>query len=237
MKRFLGFLTAVMMLFVICSFSVSAEETKKIYLTNVVSMGGGEIEVDIKFETGNTCSCYDVLVRYDERLELSEVKGANNYYVFEDTNGDCCVSLIGYLGGETYQDNSAVATLTFNIPEIYEGLECYNIEFKQITSFSDYDSDFENYKYLNGYIINLPSESNTKVYINEVGVAEYGCRGDINGDNETNVRDAAGIARYCATSKIEVSEASKCFADFNNDSELNIRDAAAIARDLSKGSW
>ena len=40
------------------------------------------------------------------------------------------------------------------------------------------------------YIINLPSESNTKVYINEVGVAEYGCRGDINGDNETNVRDA-----------------------------------------------
>ena len=71
----------------------------------------------------------------------------------------------------------------------------------------------------------------------KVKVAEYGCRSDINGDNETNVRDAAGIARYCATSKFEVSEASKCFADFNNDNELNVRDAAAIARDLSKGSW
>ena len=235
MKKFLGFMTAVMMLFVISSFSVSADDVKRMYLTNVVCMGGGEVEVDLKFETDNTCVAYDVLVRYDERLELNKVATEQSlqHDKFIGEGGEHYVSLVGY-HIEPFEDNVAAATLFFKVPEIYKGIECYDVDIEIITTFGDDHSDFELVKKENSNIINLPSESETKVYFNEVGVAEYGVRGDINGDDTTNVRDAAAIAKYCATSNMELSKAAECYADYNNDTQVNVRDAAAISKTLAK---
>ena len=54
--------------------------------------------------------------------------------------------------------------------------------------------------------------------------------GDVNSDNEVNVRDCAYIARKLAEKKS--NELTPETADFNRDNTVNIRDAASIANKL-----
>ena len=55
--------------------------------------------------------------------------------------------------------------------------------------------------------------------------------GDVNSDNEVNVRDCAYIARKLAENKAD--ELSLETADYNKDMLVNVRDAAAIAKALA----
>ena len=52
--------------------------------------------------------------------------------------------------------------------------------------------------------------------------------GDINDDNDINVRDAAQLANSIATKNM--SKINQNNADFNNDKKVNVRDCSAISQ-------
>ncbi|MGN0614210.1 MAG: dockerin type I repeat-containing protein [Porcipelethomonas sp.] len=56
--------------------------------------------------------------------------------------------------------------------------------------------------------------------------------GDVNGDDELDVRDAAFIAKEIAGGK---ASALPDTADYNKDGKKNVRDAAAMAKDIASG--
>jgi len=110
---------------------------------------GEIVEIPLIMNTGNQCTCYDLLVEYDARFEFVGVSGAKASCDFEDS-GRKYVSLVGY-DAAPYQDGEAVATIKLRVPEGAEN-DDYFVNFSQITSFStDYD-DFENYETKNAVV-------------------------------------------------------------------------------------
>ncbi len=103
------------------------------------AVAGETIEVPLIMHTGNQCTLYDLLVEYDSRLEFVEAQDARSFNYEE--NGKKLVSLAGY-SVEPYQDDTAAATILFNVPEDAAVGEKYNIEFNYITTIS---SDIEEY--------------------------------------------------------------------------------------------
>lgn len=60
--------------------------------------------------------------------------------------------------------------------------------------------------------------------------ASSNIKGDVNGDNKLDIRDAAYISKSIVT-----GTAINSNGDYNEDGKINIRDAASISRDLVKG--
>lgn len=110
---------------------------------------GEIVEIPLIMYTNNRCTCYDLLIEYDSRLEFVSVEGARSSYDFEDS-GRKFVSIVGY-EDEPYKDGEAFAVIKLKIPEGAEN-DDYDIRFSQVTSFSNNYEDFENYETKNTYI-------------------------------------------------------------------------------------
>ena len=105
--------------------------------------GGEIVEVPIIFETGNQCTCYDIVIEFDSRFEFVGVDGAKAFCDFEE-EGRKFVSVVGYEIAP-YQDGSTVATIKLKVPEGAEN-DDYQVRVSQVTSFSTDYADFEEYK-------------------------------------------------------------------------------------------
>ena len=102
-----------------------------------------------------------------------------------------------------------------------------------IEQFCGEEKDFEDFVYTNS-LVYIASNKDFKILIDDKQESIVGYRGDIDNNNELNIRDAAMISRLCSTGEINsVSETESFFADVNEDGKVNVRDAAAIARRLA----
>lgn len=239
MKKIFGSVITIVIAFVMImtmSFTViscSAEEiNNSIYLTNASTYVGEEFNVNLEVKANNSCIAYDVLLRYDAQLELINIEGSQASYVFVDKNGDKCVSLVGY-SSSVFEDGKVV-TLTFIAPQtIQNNYEAFRIEFKGIYNFCGEEKDFEDFVYTNS-LVYIAANKDFKILVDDKQESIVGYRGDIDNNNELNIRDAAMISRLCSTGEINsVSKTESFFADVNEDGKVNIRDAAAIARRLA----
>lgn len=121
----------------------------------VISLDGGNakpgdiVEVPMTMNTGNQCTCYDVLIEFDSRLDFDSVVGAQASCFFEE-NGRKYVSVVGY-DAKPYEDGATVATIKLVVPMNAEN-DDYEVRFSQITSFSNDYADFEDYKTNNAVI-------------------------------------------------------------------------------------
>lgn len=235
-KIFRSVITIVIAFVMIISFTTincSAEETNNsIYLTNASIYAGEEFNINLGVKTNNSCIAYNVLLRYDAQLELINVEGSQASCVFIDKNGDKCISLVGY--STTVFEDGKVVTLTFIAPQIIQNnYEAFRIEFKEIHDFCGEEKDFEDFVYTNS-LAYIASNKDFKILVDDKQESIVGYRGDIDNNNELNIRDAAMISRLCSTGEINsVSEIKSFFADVNEDGKVNVRDAAAIARYLA----
>ncbi len=123
-------------------YSKNSESTNLITLESKNAKPGEEISIPITTFTGNTCSCYNVIIEYDARLQFRGVQGAQAFCDFEQ-NGSKYVSVVGYTA-DTFKDGQAVASLTFTVPENAEN-DNYSIRFNEITSFSTDEADYADY--------------------------------------------------------------------------------------------
>lgn len=237
MKKIFGSVITIVIAFVMImsftSINCRAEEiNNSIYLTNASTYVGEEFNVNLEVKTNNSCIAYDVLLRYDTQLELINVEGSQASCIFVDKNGDKCVSLVGY--SSTVFEDGKVVTLTFIAPQtIQNNYEAFRIEFKEIHNFCGEEKDFEDFVYTNS-LAYIASNKDFKILVDDKQESIVGYRGDIDNNNELNIRDAAMISRLCSAGEINsVSETESFFADVNEDSKVNVRDAAAIARHLA----
>jgi hypothetical protein len=125
------------------------EENATMTLTGNDAKVGEIVEFELKFETGNQCTCYDMLVEFDSRFEFVGVEGAKAFSNFEE-GGRKFVSLVGY-EVSPYQDGQTVAKIKLRVPEGAEN-DDYEVRVSQVTSFSTDYADFENYKINNAVI-------------------------------------------------------------------------------------
>ena len=123
-------------------YSKANESANLIALESKEAKPGEEISIPITTFTGNTCSCYNVVIEYDSRLEFVSAQGAQAFCDFEQ-NGIKYVSVVGYTTG-CYKDGQAVSTLTFKVPENAEH-DNYYVSFSEITSFSTDTADYDDY--------------------------------------------------------------------------------------------
>jgi hypothetical protein len=123
-------------------YSKANETANLIALESKEAKPGEEISIPITTVTGNTCSCYNVVIEYDSRLEFVSAQGAQAFCDFEQ-NGIKYVSVVGYTTG-FYTDGQAVATLNFRVPKDAEN-DNYFIKFNEITSFSTDTADYDDY--------------------------------------------------------------------------------------------
>ena len=123
-------------------YSKANESANLIALESKEAKPGEEISIPITTFTGNTCSCYNVVIEYDSRLEFVSAQGAQAFCDFEQ-NGIKYVSVVGYTTG-CYKDGQAVSTLTFKVPENAEN-DNYYVSFSEITSFSTDTADYDDY--------------------------------------------------------------------------------------------
>ena len=110
---------------------------------------GDIVEIPIILETGNQCTCFDVLIEFDSRFEFVGVDGAKAFCDFEE-DGRKYVSVVGY-EVDPYQDGKAAATIKLKVPKGAEN-DDYEVRFSQITSFSTDHSDFEDYTTKNAVV-------------------------------------------------------------------------------------
>lgn len=104
---------------------------------------GDIVEIPLIFETGNQCTCYDILVEYDARFEYVGAEGVKASCDFEQ-DGRKFVSLVGY-ELEPYQDGQAAAKIKLKVPEGAEN-DDYIVRISQVTTFSTDYEDFEDYE-------------------------------------------------------------------------------------------
>lgn len=219
-------------------------------LVNVMGLAGKSAVVQVVPNTDGQCSSYDILLEYDPRLILEDrdVAGANSFCIFEE-NGKCYVSLVGYTT-KTFEDGQPMAALNFHIPQDADVNDTYSVKFVQITSFSTLYSDLEDYQTLDGEISIVKSSRPNDKYQEYKMFQKFaadgtlifsgvGFRGDANSDGKADVRDAAAIAKRCATGKNVMDELGEFFGDVDENNKLNIRDAAKLARYIANGqvSW
>ncbi len=133
------------------SFDQEDEAQVSMTLSGNDAKAGDIVEFELSFETGNQCTCYDMLIEYDARFEFVGVEGAKAFCDFEE-NGRKFVSLVGY-EVSPYQDGQTVATIKLKVPKGAEN-DDYEVRFSQVTTFSTDFADFENYK-TNNAVINV----------------------------------------------------------------------------------
>jgi hypothetical protein len=126
-----------------------------IALSGKVAKPGQEIEIPLTTYTGNTCTCYDVVIEYDSRLEfetLESLKSASTTFCAFEQDGMSYVSINAYNNAYSrtdgsripFTDGEAVATLKFKVPENAEN-DNYFISFNEIPSFSTDEADYDDY--------------------------------------------------------------------------------------------
>ena len=123
-------------------YSKIIESPNLIALEGTSAKPGEEIAIPIKTYTSNTCSCYNVVIEYDSRLEFVSVNDSQAYCEFEQ-NGIKYVSVVGY-STDFYKDGEAVATINFRVPDEAEN-DNYYISFNEITSFSTDTEDYDDF--------------------------------------------------------------------------------------------
>ncbi len=133
---------------------------------------GENVSVEMVMNTNNLCSCYDVLVEYDARLDFESAVGAQATCDFED-GGRKFISLVGY-STETFKDGETVVTINFKVPEMAEN-DDYEVKFSEIKDFSTDVANFEDYK-SNDTVITVTGgvekrEGNTLKLVGTRGVA------------------------------------------------------------------
>ncbi|MGN1480418.1 leucine-rich repeat protein [Porcipelethomonas sp.] len=135
----------------------------------------------------------------------------------------------------SFCSNLTIVTIDENVTKIETGAfsDCnslHNVTIKNPECEISDDPDVFTY----GCIISGYDNSTAQAYAQKYGYAFESLgeapeviKGDANGDEEVDVRDAAFIARKLAERKVNEIPDS---ADFNEDGKINVRDAAAIAR-------
>lgn len=113
-----------------------------ISLQSKEAVAGETVEIPLVMHTENQCTVYDLLVEYDSRLELVEVQNAKSHN--SEENGKKIVSLAGY-SVEPYQDDTAAATILFNVPKDANVGDKYNVDFNCITAISSDIEEYTNY--------------------------------------------------------------------------------------------
>jgi len=218
-----------------------------VQLKNVTGIAGDSAVVQVVPFSNNECSCYDMLIEYDPALLLEEggVSGANSFTIFEQ-DGRCFVSLVGYTPG-SYTDGTPMATLNFTLPDDAMPGDTFNVSVAQLTNFATATEELPGSTYSNAiisvaaaYTPNGLTDYKTFKKLSasgEVIGTTVGKRGDFNYDSDTNVRDAAAIAKYIAKGrKGDVTPEGLFFGlvDDKNTS-ISVRDAAAIASFVARG--
>lgn len=220
-----------------------------IKLLSTTGMVGDSAVVQLVPQTGNKCVAYDILVEYDSRLllESKDIAGANAHCIFEE-DGKSYVSLVGYTA-DIFADNEAMAALNFHLPSDADESDVFEVNMVTITDFSSSYASFEDYETQNALISVCQTSRPNDKYQEYKVFRKYsaggaligsavGFRGDANGDNKADVRDAAATANYCAT-KNGVDEMGQFFGDVDDSGKMDVRDAAKIARYVAMGrtSW
>ncbi len=220
-----------------------------IKLMSTTGMAGDSAVVQLVPSSGNKCVAYDLLVEYDSRLLLEDkdVAGANAHCIFEE-GGKSYVSLVGYTSG-VFADGDAMAALNFHLPQDATESDVYEVNITTVTDFSSSYATFENYETQNA-VISVCESSRPNDKFKEfkmfkryaangdlIGSA-VGYRGDANNDGKADVRDAAGVANFCAT-KSGIDDMGQYFGDVDDSGRMDVRDAAKIARYVAMGrtSW
>ena len=218
-----------------------------VQLKNVIGIAGDNAVVQVVPFSNNECACYDMLIEYDPALLLEDggVKGANSFTIFEE-DGRCFVSLVGYTAG-SYSDGTPIATLNFTLPEDAMPGDTFNVKVAQLSGFGTATEQLPDVKYYNSVIsvaaAYTPSGvTEFKTYRilsanGDVIGTTVGKRGDFTFDGETNVRDAAAIAKFIAKGRTgNVSPEGMFFGIVNdNSTSISVRDAAAIASFVARG--
>lgn len=211
------------------------------------AMPGEMVQVPLLTYSNNQCVCYDLLVEFDSRLEFEAAEGVKSSSTFEK-DGKKYVSLIGY-GTKPFKDGEAVAMIDLIVPENADEYDEYEVNISKVTSFSSDVEDYEDYQTVDTTITVIPSSESKDMKLfreldarGNLNSTVAGCRGDVNLDGKTDIRDAATIARYCSNKNskaLEISEQGKFFGDVDDNGTLNIRDAAKIAIYVARGktSW
>ena len=218
-----------------------------VQLKNVTGIAGDNAVVQVIPFSNNQCACYDMLIEYDPALLLEEggVNGANSFTIFEE-NGRSFVSIVGYKAG-SFTDGTPMATLNFVIPEDAMPGDTFNVSVAQLTNFATATDELPDAKHSNAVI-------SVAAAYTPAGVTEFktfkilsasgdvigttvGKRGDFNFDNETNVRDAAAIAKYIAKGRTGNVTPEGLFFGIIDDknTQISVRDAAAIASFVARG--
>lgn len=227
---------------------VEKKATIGLELTDVTGINGGTAVVQLIPNSNNTCSSFDILIEYDSRLLLedSDIAGASTFCIYNE-NGKSFIALVGYANG-FYADGEAMAALNFHLPYDCESNDEFEVKIADVAIFQTTYSSFKTTDAVISVIKSLRPNDKYKdvmtfLKYNKFGeiIASYvGYRGDANGDNIVDIRDAAFIARCVAGRRIDkIDEMNKFFGDVNEDGIIDIRDAALIARYIAKrtDSW
>ncbi len=145
-----------------CMTAVSADFEEASELTAAVSLqsrgatAGETVEIPLVMHSDNQCTTFDVLVEYDSRLEFVESQGAKAYGYEE--NGKKLVSLTSY-GIEAFEDDTEIASITFNVPENAEIGETYSVDFASVSTLSTSFQEIVGYT-LSGAVVTVVNASN-----------------------------------------------------------------------------
>lgn len=140
--------------------AVSADYTEEasvaasLTLQNVEAGAGEIVEVPLTMYSDNQCTLFDLSIEFDNRLEFVEADGAKACE-YEEA-GKNFISLVRF-EDTPYEDGSAVATVKFEVPEDAAVGEMFSIDFAQITTFSSFFGDFEDYT-LQGAVVTVNKE-------------------------------------------------------------------------------
>ncbi|MGN0614391.1 MAG: cohesin domain-containing protein [Porcipelethomonas sp.] len=232
---------------------VEKKKGNMLELKNVVGMAGDGAVVQLVPNSNNRCVSFDMLVEYDSRLLLEDkdVAGANSFCIFEQ-DGKSYVSLVAYTT-DIFADGKAAVALNFHLPYDATPSDTYEVKIVEVNDFSSGSGTLSDYT-TDDAVISVVSSSRPNDKYSEYKVykqyaangalmgSAVALRGDVNGDDKADVRDAAATANYCANKRSggnTVDEKGEFFGDVDESGDLNIRDAAKIARYVSKGkvSW
>lgn len=229
LKKVAAFFATAIVAVSCSTMTLSAQSgTASIGLTDASAIAGKCVTVDLTMNTGNLCAGYNVDVEFDSALELKKVEG-----VAATCTIDNVVTLVNFTG-TYFADDTAVSTLTFEVPEdAAEGTE-YDIRIQRIGNFTTDTEEFENVVISNATITVLEAAkpmTNHMVYVEQGNTTstEVALRGDVNGDGVVNIMDAILVSKRVMKME-DFSNKQNFFANVNEDGSINLNDVIGICK-------
>ena len=198
------------------AFGVESQKMN-VNISSVSGMPGSEVQVTVSLDNNPGISSLRAKVSFDK--EIVSLKSIEYNTAFggqaqqpENFNSPVTLQWIDFVKSCNLED--VFATLTFEIKSDAPENAVSEIDFS-------YDPD-DIYDF---------SETNIPVEVNTGSITVVSCKpGDINGDNQTNNKDATRLFQYLAGYDVEVNEPA---LDVNGDTKINNKDATRLFQYLA----